>query len=73
MPNPYRVFKDLLPESPLLIGTVASSSGDVHVVTLIDGGMLTVRGEGTLGQRVFIRDGVIEGTAPSLTAEVIEI
>jgi hypothetical protein len=27
----------------------------------------------TMGQQVFVRDGVIEGPAPNLTLEVIEI
>ena len=36
-------------------------------VTLPGGGVIHARGQATLGQRVFIRDGVIEGPAPALT------
>ena len=35
--------------------------------------LVSVRGEATMGQKVFIRDGVIEGPAPSLTTVLIEI
>lgn len=33
----------------------------------------TVRGESTVGQNVFVRDGLIEGEAPSLPFVAIEI
>lgn len=73
MANLYSVFKSLLPDTPLLIGTVESSNGDVHTVRLIDNGTLVVRGVSTVGARVFVRDGVIEGDAPDLEQLVIEI
>ena len=37
------------------------------------GGVLRARGSEPLGAKVFVRDGVIEGAAPSLLIEVIEI
>ena len=42
-------------------------SGGVATITLPGGGVLQARGEATAGQRVFVRDGVIEGEAPTLT------
>ena len=65
--NPYRVFMDLMPARPLQVGTVATVDGDVATITLPGGGVLQVRGQTTVGQRVFVRDGVIEGEAPALT------
>ena len=41
MPNLWRQFADLLPESPLLIGTVLAVHADQSVmVVLLDGGHL---------------------------------
>ena len=65
--NPYRVFIDLLPARPLQVGTVAAVDGDVATITMPGGGTLQARGQATAGQRVFVRDGVIEGEAPTLT------
>ena len=65
--NPYRVFMDLMPARPLQVGTVATVDGDVATITLPGGGVLQARGQATVGQRVFVRDGVIEGEAPALT------
>ena len=65
--NPSRVFMDLLPARPLQVGTVAAVDGDVATITMPGGGTLQARGQATVGQRVFVRDGVIEGEAPTLT------
>lgn len=73
MPNFYRIFKDLIPDPPLLVGTVAGVVTGGCFVDLPDGGTLFARGSATVGQRVFVRDGAIEGTAPSLPVTVIEI
>jgi hypothetical protein len=74
MPNIWRLFSDLLPNSPRLIGTVAVDHGDgTATITLLDGGVLRVKGSATAGQRVFVRDGRIEGDAPDLTQIQIEI
>ena len=71
--NLWKRLKQLLPESPLLVGTVASVSTYGAVVTLPDGSTLAVRGEATVGQSVFVRDGLIEGPAPALSVTMIEI
>lgn len=68
--NPYRRLLDLLPQRPLLVGTVESVSGNVSTVLLPSGGRVTARGAAPVGQRVFLRDGVIESDAPNL--EVVE-
>lgn len=73
MSNIYRQFLDLLPARPLQVATVLSSSGGASTVELPGGGVLQVRGTATVAAQVFVRDGVIEGVAPSLTIEVIEV
>ena len=65
--NLFKQFLDLIPPRPLEVGTVQSiiPSGIANI-ELPGGGVLKARGEATQGQRVFVRDGVIEGPAPEL-------
>jgi len=71
--NLYRDLRSLLPAPRLLIGTVTAIDAGKVMVTLPDGATLSARGNATLGSTVYIRDGAIEGPAPALTVEVIEI
>ena len=71
--NLYKAFKSLLPNPPLQIGTVDSVSGGTATITMPDGGIAQARGSASVGQRVFLRDGVIEGIAPTLTIEGIDV
>lgn len=73
MANLYRVFRDLIPEAPLLIGAVAAVQAGGCVVSLPTGGTVFARGAATVGQNVFVRDGMIEGVAPTLAVVEIEI
>lgn len=78
MPNLWRQFEDLLPDSPLLLGTVATHHADGTVtVELLDGGLLRVAvgnsSSGSVGDRVFVRDGRVTGDAPTLPTVEIEI
>jgi hypothetical protein len=73
MRNIYRVFLDLLPARPLQVGTITALDGEVATVELPGGGLLTARGGGAVGEPVFVRDGVIEGEAPAMPVEIIEI
>lgn len=73
MSNLYRQFLDLLPARPLQVGTVTATDGSTCTVQLPGGGVLQARGAATVGQQVFVRDGVIEGDAPALTVVAIEI
>ncbi len=67
MHNLYLEFLSLLPARPLLVGDVSATDGDIALVDLPGGGQLQARGSATIGQRVFVRDGQIEGEAPTLT------
>ena len=73
MRNIYRVFLDLMPGRPLQVGTITATDGDIATVELPGGGLLTARGSGAVGDTVFVRDGVIEGEAPALPNEIIEV
>lgn len=73
MSNLYVQFMRLIPTAPLLVGEVAATYTGGALVVLQGGGQLRVRGAATVGQQVFVRDGVIEGIAPSLTLVEIEV
>lgn len=73
MSNIYRTFLALLPPRPLQVGTVLAIASGVATIELPGGGRLQARGDAAVGQRVFFRDGVIEGGAPNLALEVIDV
>lgn len=73
MPNIFREFLNLLPQRPLQVGTVLAVSGSQCSVELPGGGILQARGTASVGAQVFVRDGLIEGAAPSLTITTIEV
>lgn len=71
--NLFEAFRELVPDAPLLVGEVIQTAPGGAVVQLPGGGIVTARGTATPGQRVFVRDGLIEGLAPALPVEVIEV
>jgi hypothetical protein len=73
MHNLYEQFRQLIPDPPLQAGTVIDVGSGVVTVALPGGGRIKARGSAALGQKVFVRDDAIEGIAPSLTLEIIEI
>ncbi len=74
MPNIWKQFTNLLPDAPLLIGTVATRNSDgTLTVSLAGGGLLKATGNASDGERVFVRNGLVEGTAPDLPVVDIEI
>lgn len=73
MSNLFKRFQRLIPNPPLRVGTVIQYSNGVAKLQEEGGGLTTARGEAALGDRVFFRDNVIEGPAPDLPLEVIEI
>lgn len=77
MPNLWRRFADLLPHSPTLLAmvTLLHSDGSASL-TLLGGGILRTRTGGvdcSVGDRVFVRDGQIQGLAPQLPQVMVEI
>lgn len=73
MHNLYKQFRQLIPDPPLQAGTVVNVGSGVITVVLPGGGLIRARGNAAVGQKVFVRDDAIEGIAPSLTLEIIEI
>lgn len=71
--NPFVVLQELIKTPGLVIGTVAAVDGNAVRVTLPGGGSLVARGEGVVGQKVYVRNGVIEGEAANLPIELIEV
>ncbi len=74
--NLYRALRELMPDAPLQVATVASVNAGLgtSVITWPGGDTQTVRGTGVAPTNLaFVRNGVIEGEAPSLSAELIEI
>ena len=71
--NLYKLLRSFVPESPLQIGTILSSANQSTRVELPGGGIVEVRGSGAVNDKVFIRNGRIEGPAPSLAQVTIDI
>lgn len=73
MPNLYAEFRRLVPTSPLQVGTVTAYAAGVATVQLPGGSTLQARGQATIGQTIYVRDSLIEGPAPQLPIEPIEL
>lgn len=71
--NLFRQLIDLLPDPALQVGEVTSVNDGICTIALPGGGVLTARGAATVGDQVFVRGGVVEGTAPALSVELIEV
>lgn len=72
--NPWLKFKRLLPEPARLYGVVTKSHNDGTVtVTLRQGGKMRVAGAENLDVAVWIKDGAIIGSAPTLSVQQISI
>lgn len=74
--NLYRALRDVLPEPPLQVATVTArdTAAGTSTITWPGASQQTVRGTSVaIGAQAFVRAGVIEGAAPSLTLETIEI
>jgi len=74
--NIFRALRDLLPEQPRLVATVAAvhaTTGD-STITWPEGSQQRVLGTSVAaGRKAFVRGGVIECEAPALTLETIEV
>jgi hypothetical protein len=73
MSNAFVALVNLLPKYPLQIGTVSSVTNSVVDVDLPGGNSVRVRGTASVGDTVFVRNGLIEGPAPALTPVEIEV
>lgn len=72
----WKRFLNLLPKVPRQIGTVISVDGDgLHIIQLTGGGFITCLSNTPfqIAEKVFVTDKKIEGKAPSLPTEIIEV
>ena len=70
--NLFKRFERLIPQHPLRVASVLAVDGTAVLVEEVGGAQFTVRGEASVGDRVYVRNQVIEGPAPNLPLEVIE-
>ena len=72
--NPWARFKRLVPSAPMVIVTVASVGTDgTSTVTTAGGGTLRVFGDAVaVGDKAYVRDGVIIGEAPNMNHYELE-
>lgn len=73
MANLYKLFKSIVPDAPLLVGRAVGKDSIQVFIQLPGGAMVSVRGDAQIGKNYFIRDDVIEGEAPDLTAITIDV
>lgn len=71
--NLWKRLRNLLPDPPLLAGEVVAVGSYSITVELPDGSRITARGDASVGQYVFVRDGRVESIAPALPVVLIEI
>lgn len=72
--NIFKELMALLPSSPLLVGGVIGAGAGTVTVEYPGGGTQIARGTGfAIGAKVFVRDGVAEGLAPSLPTVTLEV
>jgi len=71
--NPFNKLLEILPSTRVDVGTVMAVYTDGVLVTLQGGGTTRVRGSANVGAHVYIRDGAIEGPAPALAGDTLEV
>lgn len=71
--NLFKRFQRLIPNPPLRVGDVVLYADGIATIAEVGGGQVNARGEAGVGDRVYFRDGVIEGPASDLPVEIIEI
>lgn len=73
-PNSWAQFKRLVPDAPMLLGEIVEVYSDgTAYVDMLGGGSVRARGTGTVGQNVYVKNGQIEGAAPTLPSTLIEV
>lgn len=73
MKNLYKRFSDLTGRSLRTVGTCISADAGECSIQYPGGAIVRVQGEGTVGQRYFVRDGRLDGEAPGLVSLEIEV
>ena len=71
--NPFRELQDLLASPPVQVGTVLAVDDEIATIELLGGARVLARGTATVGARVFVQGGVVQGNAPTLPFEAITV
>jgi hypothetical protein len=73
--NLYRALRQVIQEPPLLHGSVIAVHASDNQVTVQypGGGTQRVRGSGVVSEEVWVKDGQVQGPAPTLVAMTIEV
>lgn len=70
--NAYKMLLNLLPQRPLQVGEVLVVEDGVATIEQPGGFRSQARGDVTVGDRVYFRDGAVEGPAPDLPYVEVE-
>ncbi len=73
MSNAYTQLKALFAPARVQVGEVSAYADGVATVNLPGGGQLRARGQSSVGARVFVQAGVIQGPAPALVYVQAEV
>ena len=73
--NIWQQFKVLIPEGVIVVATITANNGNgTSLAELRDGSVITVKGESVAaGQKAFIQDGIVKGTAPNLVQYNVDV
>ena len=73
MPNLFAQFRELMAPGRVQVAQVTAYTDGVATLTLPGGGQIRARGQASVGGKVFVQDGVIQGPAPNLPVVVDEV
>ena len=72
--NIWQQFKALIPDGVRVVATITANNGNgTSQAKLRDGSVVTVKGEVSVGEKVFIQDGEVKGAAPGLAQYEVEV
>lgn len=71
--NPLSALRGLFPQPRLQVGTVVQIADGTATIELYDGSRVRARGSASVGNMVYVRNGLIEGPAPALQVVEIEV
>jgi hypothetical protein len=66
MRNLFAEFRQLLQPGALTVATVLEAQEGSAMLELPGGGRIRARGQASVGSKVYVQDGVIQGPAPEL-------
>lgn len=73
MKNLFKRFSDLNGRSLRTVGTCISADYGECTIQYPGGSVVRVKGSGTPGTRYFVKDGALDGEAPSLATLIVEV